>query len=489
MNDVIGAARQLFAGIHLWTLLLALWPLIALGTAGHALMTKRDARAAWGWIAVCWLFPFAGPALYYVFGINRLHTHAQRFAIDRSGRHIGSAHATDIRNRPPTSPAVPGWLDEVARTADVLTRRPLLGGNSVTPLHNGEQAYPRMLAAIAAAQDTVWLATYIFDNDEIGQQFVAALAAAQARGVQVKVLIDDTGERYSWPRIGRSLNAAGIAFARFNPLRLLPPALHLNLRNHRKLLLVDGCIGFTGGMNIGARHLAEDPQNRRPTIDLHFELQGVIVRQMADVFAEDWAFAAHEKIGVPEPRTIGGGTVICRAITDGPNEDFEQLNFVLHAAIAAARREILIMTPYFLPSAELIAALQGAALRGVRTVILLPRHNNLPYVGWAAQHSLAQLLERGVRVRFQPGAFCHSKLFVVDGMYALIGSANWDPRSLLLNFELNVEIYDAAVAQGLAAHFAASWQESDELLWRDAQHLPFWRRLRNALFWLFSPYL
>jgi len=488
MSDALASARELLATDG-WALLLALWPMVALCTAGHALLSKRDARAAWGWIAVCWLFPFAGPALYLVFGINRLRTRAQRFAIDRSGHRIGAAHAADIRNTPPLHPPLPGWLDEVARTADVLTHRPLLGGNAIVPLHNGEQAYPRMLAAIAAARDSVWLATYIFDNDAVGRRFVDALADAKARGVQVKVLIDDTGERYSWPRIGRRLNAAGIRYARFNPLRLWPPALHLNLRNHRKLLIVDGDIGFTGGMNIGARHLADDPHNRRPTIDLHFELRGAIVRQMAEVFTEDWAFATREKLTAGEPRTAAAGNAICRTITDGPNEDFEQLNFVLQAAIAAARHEILIMTPYFLPSAELIAALQGAALRGVRTVVLLPKRNNLPYVGWAAQHQLALLMERGVRVRFQPGAFCHSKLFVVDGAYALIGSANWDPRSLLLNFELDVEIYDRDTAQTLAAHFAAAWQNAEELLLRDAQHLPFPRRLRNALFWLFSPYL
>src|SRR3546814_24895 len=242
-------------------------------------------------------------------------------------------------------------------------------------------------------------------------------------------------------------------------------------------------------MNIGARHLVDDPHDRRRTIDLHFELRGPIVRQMADVFAEDWNFAAREQISVHEALPLDAGSTSCRVITDGPNEDFEELSFVMMAAIAAARREVLIMTPYFLPPAELIAALQGAALRGVRTVVLLPKRNNLPYVGWAAEHQLAQLLERGVRIRFQTGPFCHSKLFVVDGAYAMIGSANWDPRSLLLNFELNVEIYDNPLAQQLATHFANAWQNAEELLLHDAQHPRFWKRLRSALFWLFSPYL
>ncbi len=489
MSSSSEALRQLLSEINWGALLLTLWPVVAVFTAGHALLTKRDARAAWGWIAVCWLFPFAGPALYYVFGVNRLRTHAQRFLPDRRGRSIGREHSSDVRNAASTHPSVPSWLQEVARTADVLTRRALLGGNAVLALHNGEQAYPRMLEAIAGARQSVWLASYIFDNDEVGRQFVAALAAARDRGVQVRVLLDDAGERYSWPRIGRLLKRQQIRFGRFNPLRLLPPALHLNLRNHRKLLLIDSRIGFTGGMNIGRRHLADDADNGRRTVDLHFELRGPVVAQMADVFAEDWQFAMRESLELPRAHACRGGGAICRVITDGPNEDSEQLDFVLQAAIAAARYEILIMTPYFLPSPKLIAALQGAALRGVRTTVLLPKRNNLPYVGWAAQHQLGPLLERGVRLRFQPGPFCHSKLFVVDRAYTMIGSANWDPRSLLLNFELNVEIYDPQHAALMSTHFAAVWDRSEELSLSEAQHPPFWRRLRNALFWLFSPYL
>jgi cardiolipin synthase len=482
-------AQHWLAGVDWLAVLLTLWPLVAVFAAGHALLSKRDARAAWGWIAVCWLFPFAGPLLYFFFGINRIRTHARRFAVDRSRREIGAAHAHDVRNTPPEHPPLPPWLEEVARTADVLTRRPLLGGNQVAALHNGEQAFPRMLEAIAAARETIWLASYLFDNDAVGGAFADALIAAHRRGVQVRVLLDDVGERYSLPRIGRRLKRGGVPFARFNPLRVLPPSLHINLRNHRKLLLIDHALAYTGGMNISARHRVADPRNRHPTIDLHFELRGAIVRQMGEVFADDWAFTTRERLTLPEPWPCVGGAPVCRVITDGPNEDLDQLNFVLQSAIGAARREILIMTPYFLPSAELIAALQAAALRGVRTVVLLPARNNLPYVDWAARHQLAVLLERGVRVRFQPGPFSHSKLLVVDGAYTMIGSANWDPRSLLLNFELNVEIYDGAFAEQMATHFAELWQRSDELLLRDALHPPFARRLRNALCWLFSPYL
>lgn len=490
MKHLQALLEQRVAGIELSAILLGLWILIAVATAGHALLTRRDARAAWGWIAVCWLFPFAGPGLYLLFGVNRLRTRARRFVVDRSGHEIGPAHASDVRNAVPSHPPVPGWLDEVARTADVMTRRPLLGGNRLQALHSGDQAYPRMLEAIAHASESVWLASYIFDRDEVGRQFADALAAAQERGVQVRVLIDGAGEWYSIPRIGSLLKKRGLRVARFNPLRLIPPSLHLNLRSHRKLLIVDGAIGFTGGINLSARHLVAQARRRKPAIDLHFELHGPVVAQMAEIFAEDWAFADGERLAVPAAVPAqGAATATSRVIIDGPNEDLDQLDFVLHAAISAAKRDIQIMTPYFLPSAELIAALQGAALRGVRTQVLLPLHNNLPYVDWAMRAQLHVLLERGVRVRFQPGHFNHAKLFVVDEAYLQIGSANWDPRSLLLNFELNVENYDPPFAREMSAHFAGLWDRAQELTLDDTRKRSLPVRLRDALCWLFSPYL
>lgn len=474
--------------------LVALGLLAAVVTAGHALLTRRDARAAWGWIAVCWLFPFAGPGLYLIFGVNRLRTRARRLVrghgIASHRSPIGAEHQDDVRRGAPAHPPLPVWLEQVARTADVLTRRPLVGGNQLAELHNGETAYPVMLDAIAQARRTVWLSTYIFDRDEVGKRFVDALAAAHRRGVQVRVLIDGAGERYSLLPIGTLLRRAGVPYARFNPLRLIPPSLHLNLRSHRKLLVVDDELAFTGGMNIGARHLANDPARRVRVIDIHFALRGPIVAQIAAVFAEDWAFAAREVLDLPPSVAPEAGPgASCRAITDGPNDDIDQLDVVIHAALSAARHEILIMTPYFLPTAELVAALQGAALRGVHTAVLLPQNNNLKYVDWATRHQLSPMLERGVRIRYSPGPFCHSKLLIIDGIYVQFGSANWDPRSLFLNFELNVESFDGEFAERMTRHFNARWAEAEEMTPAAAKARSLPVRLRDAFFALFSPYL
>ncbi|MES0873969.1 cardiolipin synthase [Sinimarinibacterium thermocellulolyticum] len=477
---------------HGQRIVLGLWLLVAIGAAGHALLNRRDPRAAWGWIAVCWLFPFAGPALYFLFGIDRIRTRARRMGIEsRVGERVGADPDAPMRRRDDDGRhAIPRWLEEVARTADRLTGLPLLDGNRLRLLHNGDEAYPRMLEAIARARHSIALATYIFDNDALGRRFVDALAAAQARGVDVRVLIDGFGQHYSLVPITRRLRRAGIRTAVFNRLRLLPPSLHLNLRNHRKLLLIDGETGFTGGMNIGRRHLLREPGVRRPAADLHFELQGPVLGQLAEVFAEDWRLSANEAWPAPmlRARPVEGGAA-CRVITDGPNEDYDHLAMVLQAAISAAHHEVMVMTPYFLPPTAMVAELQAAALRGVRVDVILPAQNNLPFVQWASRHMLEDLLNYGVHVFEQPPPFNHSKLFAVDGVYAQIGSANLDPRSLKLNFELAVEVYDRAFAQSLAAHFTAVRARSREITLDEIQNRPLPVRLRDALCWLFSPYL
>lgn len=477
---------------HWSSVLFALWIAIGIGTAGHALLTRRDPRAAWGWIAVCWLFPFAGPALYFLFGIDRIDTRARRLGIEaRIGDVYGMAHPQDVRNQADIrATVIPPWMDEVARTADRLTHLPLVGGNQLRVLHSGDEAYPRMFDAIAHAQQSVVLATYIFDNDDLGRRFVETLSAAKARGVDVRVLIDGFGQHYSLIPITRRLRRAGIATAVFNRLRFVPPSLHLNLRNHRKLLLVDGTIGFTGGINIGRRHLTGDPSVRDPAADLHFEVRGPVLEQLAAVFAEDWRHSGGDAWPLPPtPNVAERPGAACRVITDGPGEDFDQLSMVLQAAISAARNEVMVMTPYFLPPTAMRAELQAAALRGVRVDVILPARNNLPFVQWASRHMLAELLRYGVRIYEQPAPFNHSKMFAVDSVYAQIGSANLDARSLRLNFELAVEIYEPAFAQTLAAHFTAVRARSREITLEEIQNRPLAARLRDALCWLFSPYL
>lgn len=456
--------------------------------AGHALMYKRDPRAALGWVSVSLLLPFLGPLAYYMFGINRVRSkahalHGRRPAIGYEGPEIEFAER---------SLGVLGLYEgyeQLQHASDTVSGRALTAGNCLEALSDGDEAYPQMLAAIAQAETRIVLSTYIFETDTVGRRFVDALAAACDRGVTVRVLVDGIGELYSLPRVTRLLARRGVPAARFLPPRLIPPALHLNLRNHRKILVADTRVAFTGGMNIGARHVS-DEEGELSTRDLHFRLRGPVVSQLEEVFWDDWRFATGESAPhVPRAAPPEDGSAHCRVITDGPNQEMDRLETILRTAMTCAERSIDIVTPYFLPSRSMIAALQSAALRRVAVRIVLPEENNLQFVHWASRNLLHELLQYGIEVLYQPPPFAHTKLFVVDGLYTHVGSANIDPRSLRLNFELAVEILDRDFAARLRADLDALAARCRRVTYREMVERSLPVRLRDAFAWLFSPYL
>jgi cardiolipin synthase len=371
-----------------------------------------------------------------------------------------------------------------------VTERSLTRGNSVRPLVNGEEAFPAMIGAIDAAERSVALSTYVFNHDPAGEMFVAALARAVRRGVEVRVLIDAVGARYSRPPIAGTLRKRGIQVERF--LRtVLPWRMHyMNMRNHRKLLVTDGRVGFTGGMNISEGNFVRG-STRAPIQDIHFCVTGPVVAHMLGVFAEDWASTAGEVLAGEGwfPSLDPVGRVLSRGLSDGPDIDIDKLPLVLMGALSCARESIRIVTPYFLPDESMINALNVAALRGVDVRIVLPEVNNLPPVAWAATAQLPLMLERGCRFFLSPGAFDHSKLLIVDEVWSLVGSANWDPRSFRLNFEFNLECYDRDLAGSLARLADDKAARGRPITVADVARRGFPTRLRDGIARLASPYL
>ena len=407
----------------------------ALFAAGHAVIYKRDPRSAAVWLLAIMLLPAAGPILYALFGVNRVQRRAARIRgtrLDKRPVRPGEPTLTD------------GSLASLARLVGAVSGRSLTSGNAVEPLIDGREAYPAMLAAIDGARHSIALASYIFHADGIGERFVDALVAAQRRGVAVRVLIDDVSVRFAWSSAARRLRNAGVTVGVFNPT-FVPARLHaLHLRNHRKILVADGVVGFTGGINIHRRYWGEHPFH-----DLHFRLRGPVVGQLMDVFAEDWRFATGEALR-GEPWFIAlaeAGECIARAVDDGPDESFARVRWAYIGGLSQARRSVRLCTPYFVPDATLVSELNSAALRGVEVDILLPEKSDLPYVHWASVHQLWQVIECGCRVWMRPPPFDHSKLLVVDSEWTLFGSANWDARSMRLNFELAVECYSRALGE------------------------------------------
>ena len=493
------------------------WPHLAAGfdlvacllASSHALLHKRDTRAATIWIGVIWFLSALGPLLYLALGVNRIRRRAIQLGVHKTF----SREVPENLGEPESAGAE--HLKHIARVVTRVAAQPLTSGNQIEPLVNGDEAFPAMLAAIDAAQISVALGTYIFDNDETGAKFVAALERAVQRGVAVRVLIDAAGTRYSFPPITWKLRRAKIPFAKFLPTSLFTPwrVATINLRNHRKTLVIDGALAFAGGMNI--RHgnmlgrsrpmdaapisnakknlnsLAPSATEHHLVQDLHFRMAGPLVTALQEAFANDWAFTTGEILNGDNwfPAAKEAGAIVARVIPDGPDADFENARWTLLAALAEAQVSVSILTPYFLPDNALITALNLAALRGVRVDIILPAKNNLPFVHWASRALWWQVLERGCHVWLTPPPFDHSKLMIVDGHWVLFGSANWDARSLRLNFELNVEGYGRPFALEMEKIIARKISGAREVSLAEMDRRPLLTKLRDALARQFSPYL
>ncbi|MCJ2037793.1 phospholipase D-like domain-containing protein [Methylobacterium sp. E-041] len=452
---------------------------LALGVTLHALLRKRRVSVAVGWIGLAWLSPVFGTSLYLLFGINRVERRARKF-----------------QSKPSAAPGAPSTEDaivpEVMWPLDRAVRRisglPALAGNTIRLFRNGDAAYPAMLAAIGAARTSIALSSYIFRDDPTGRTFCAALKEAQDRGVAVRVIIDGIGGGYFRAAAFRRLRAAGVPAALFMHSGLPWRMPFLNLRTHKKLLILDGREAFTGGLNISQpNRLRTRPDH--PIRDTHFHVAGPVVEQLMLAFSADWAFADGGALEGPDwfPDLQPVGESIARVVVSGPDADVEKIEFVILQALACARSSVRVVTPYFLPDEVVMNALILASQRGITVDIVIPRISDHHFIDWATRAHIAPLLRNGVRIWLDEPPFDHSKATVVDGAWCFVGSANWDMRSFRLNFELNVEIHDADLAAQLESFIRAKMETPLTLDAINARVLPV--RLRDAGVRLLLPYL
>ncbi len=477
--------------------LLDYWPHLAfilsiiLGGAAaiHAAMTKDDVRAAIGWAGICLASPLIGPVAYLIAGINRIRreTLSEQHSLLRQAYTANpSAYSDDV------GALIGPQFASLKTLGDRVTQFPLLAGNRISLLRSGDEAYPAMIAAIDQARRSVALQSYIFDNDRAGRAIADALVRAHRRGVEVRVLIDSIGAKYSRPPIAGLLRRQGVRTALFmtNPLGLRMP--YANLRSHRKVLVVDGSVVFTGGMNIRAAFLG-DEQRPAAARDTHFRLEGPVVAQVLAVFTHDWTFTTREAL----PTDLWGGgpaeilaqDVAARCVASGPDRHQAGTHDMLQGAFAVAQRHIRIQSPYFLPDQILLGALNTAARRGVQVDIVIPGRNNLRLVNYAMTAQLDQAIRGGCRVWRAQGPFDHAKLLTIDGIWSYVGSSNLDPRSLRLNFELDLEVYDPGLAQTISQHIDAAIDHASPVTQDALAALPWLKQLRNRVIWLASPYL
>jgi cardiolipin synthase len=482
---------------RLGQLLTEMWPYLGIAAEAFAfalvpaVLTRRSEPASTiAWILTLVFLPGLGAILFLLHGRDRMRWPAKR---KRAADAVMATRLLAKRGR--SQPKDPiAALDPVARPIFQICQGlgsaiELSVGNHVELFTDGRAATNAMEAAIEAAERSVLAQYYLIRNDGTGARFRDLLCEVARRGVEVRLLIDAYGcfwLPHSW---FRPLKLAGVKVVEFLPLALALQ-LPMNLRTHRKILVIDGALGFTGGLNIGDEYVSGTPREPRWR-DTHLSIRGPAVGSLTTIFLQDWHFmtgvAEVESHFFPEGRRVGSATVA--VVPSGPDHPIPPIHRAFFAAITGARRRVWITTPYFVPDASLLVALETAALRGVDVQMILPSRSNHRVTQKAGCSFYAELLEFGVRLyEYMPGMI-HAKTMLVDDEIALVGSANMDMRSFRLNFEVHTLLHDAAVAATLEAAFIADRARS-RLLEREVWSRRPWRsRLAEGAARLVSPIL
>jgi cardiolipin synthase len=384
--------------------------------------------------------------------------------------------------------------DQPAAVADEAFRRSLsafgfamVEGNRAGILNNGDEIFSAMTGAIREARSTVNLESYIFKDDPAGKIMSEALMEAARRGVEVRVLVDGTGSKFAGPLLAR-MRREGVKTAVFRPIRLW--SLHkIARRTHRKILVVDGTVSFTGGFCIAEQWLG-DARNPREWRDMMVRVTGPVSAQMQSIFSEDWTFATGEILAGDKlyPRIAPAGDVAAQAIKISRGDSSSLAAMLYFVTIRSARESIHIQNAYFVPNRQIREALKEAARRGVDVRITVPgRHMDQPLVRMASRLHYGELLTAGVRIFEYNRTMMHTKASVIDGMFSTIGSINFDARSLHENAEASFSFYDRDFGARLEAVFAQDERDSREITYESWKRRGLEQRLAEIVSSLFEP--
>lgn len=501
-NETVLADQAFWSWVSVWSVLHILGFLWVLQ---HLTRNRRDPVSAMLWIMITWTIPIAGFLLYVSFGVNRVaskswkqETSNQRFQKERSARESETLplfYWRSIRAAVAQQPEHPAAKLIDRAISSQLTDHPLLGGNRIELLITGDEAFPRMFEAIESAREHIHLQSFIIGHDAVGKKLMALLAEKAESGVQVRLLYDRFGSTFAvlGGLFHRYRKTPRMQIAGWTMARLLKRQFQINLRNHRKILIVDGKTAFTGGINLQDNHTTRSHQ--RPIQDYHFELSGPIVSELQYTFLRDWFYITDEDPEkllcaehFPHMEPPEKGTPI-RLINGGPATQLDEICDTLFACLVSAQKQILAITPYFIPTSDIIRALRNAAMRGVDVRLIVPEKNNHFYAGWAGRAYYEELLESGVRVYERRPPFMHAKALLVDDAVAMIGSANLDVRSLRLNYETNLMIYGTDFIDHLKKAMLEEMAISHEIdlgLWKQR---PLFQRMKENGASLLTPIL
>ncbi len=449
------------------------------------IMQRRESGATLAWIMVIILIPFLGLLAFWVFGTTRLRLRRRK---RRNAEEKLAPALHKIQRTTAESMAEVKLPPTLLKLAYKLDENGPLAANKVTLLRDGAAAFDALEGAIQKAQHHIHMVYYIWQPDSTGQRLRDALTTACQRGVEVRLLLDDVGSRSANKHFFQPLLQAGGQVERFLRVNPLSRQLSLNNRNHRKIMVVDGVIGFTGGMNVGDDYAGRG----EPWRDLHARICGSVVHSLQEVFCQDWYHASAEDLVSPVyfPPIKAEGDVWAQLLASGPaDQRWRAIHTLMFAAINLSQKRVWIETPYFVPDAAIVMALQTAALRGVDVRLLLPAQSDHPLVQYAGHSFLDELLAAGVRVFELQGVMPHAKTVTIDGVFSSIGSANMDQRSFRLNFEANLFFYGEQVAVELEQDFLSICAEVKEITVDDRQNISKAKKLAEGVSRVLAPLL
>ena len=467
---------SLVAG-YLFTLILIRWVVLT---------KKRQPLSSIAWILVIVLLPYLGGILFLFFGVNR---------VERRRKTRLAARRNVIEHLPP----LPGSeetphpeLNLIQSHLQKLTHRTCgsvpTDGNQITLLADTNVALRRIELAIMSAQESVHLEYYIWRADKTGTRLRDMLVEKAREGVKVRFLYDGFGSLFLRRGFLKPMLDAGVALATFLPGQSLRERWSINLRSHRKIVVVDGRTGFTGGMNIGDEYLGRNKKFGYWR-DTHLELRGPTVPQLQQVFAEDWYYATGEELTQPErfPPPRESGDVLAQVVSGGPDADVAAFHALMFAAINEAQQKVTLATSYFVPTDPLVMALETAAWRGVQVRLLVAGKSAHRWTVLAGRSYYDSLLKAGVEIHEYKRGILHSKTLSVDGCWSLVGTPNFDARSLLLNFEVGVAMYDPGIAAQLEQHYEDDIQHARRIRLEHWNHRPLRQVFVENVCRMFSP--
>ncbi|MFB5661803.1 cardiolipin synthase [Alteribacillus sp. HJP-4] len=458
-------------------------------------LERRDATSTWAWIMVLFFVPFLGFILYLIFGQNlsrkRLFDWAdiQKIGIEnliqeqlnalREQRfHFNDPEAREYRDLI--------YMHLVNNDA-VLTQ-----DNNVDLFTDGNEKFNQLFKDIEAAENHIHLQYYILRHDNLGSRLLYLLTKKAREGVKVRVLYDEMGSRALSNKVFRLLKAAGGEVEIFFPRRIPFINLRLNYRNHRKLVIIDGNVGYVGGFNVGDEYLGLNPKFGYWR-DTHLRVRGQVVKAIQTRFILDWNQATHHHYIQYEemffPPTEAAGDMAAQIVSSGPDSEWEQIKNGYIKMITSAKESVFIQTPYFIPDESLMDALRIAALSGKDVRIMIPNKPDHPFVYWATLSHIGDILKAGAKVFIYENGFIHSKTIVVDRKVGSVGTANIDVRSFRLNFEVNAFLYHRPTAERMSLIFEQDIEQSSELTYEKYLERSVWIRLKESVSHLLSPIL